>query len=105
MHRIVYGTIPGDHLRKMAKTGDCRLAGVGRTADIAAVADGHAEPREGGNGTTVARMQLPETEIRAFRWVFEDEMDAHIYSLSARRLHRLLAGPTTIYTEDGRELD
>jgi 8-oxo-dGTP pyrophosphatase MutT (NUDIX family) len=54
---------------------------------------------------TIARMQLPETEIRAFRWVFEDEMDAHIYSLSARRLHRLLAGPTTIYTEDGRELD
>ena len=32
-------------------------------------------------------------------------MDAYIYSLSAWRLHWLLAGPTTIYTEDGRELD
>ncbi|WP_341730093.1 NUDIX hydrolase [Brooklawnia sp.] len=53
---------------------------------------------------TIDQMELPETEIRAFRWVFEDEMDDHIFSLSSRRLHRLLAGPTTIYTEDGREL-
>ncbi len=55
--------------------------------------------------SVIAQIRLPETEIRAFHWVFEDEMDSHIFSLSARRLHRLLAGPATIYTEDGRELN
>ncbi|GAA2184462.1 hypothetical protein GCM10009785_32540 [Brooklawnia cerclae] len=59
---------------------------------------------------TRARMRLPETEIRAFHWVEPDDVAPHVYSLSARRLARLLTwsdadGARAFYTEDGREVE
>lgn len=46
----------------------------------------------------------PDLEIKAFHWVSPDELDARVTALSARRIRRLLAGPSRIYTENSHDL-
>ncbi len=56
------------------------------------------------DAATIASMRLPDHEIAAFHWVEPDDVPNHVFELSARRLARLLAGASAIYTEDGSDL-
>lgn len=54
---------------------------------------------------TANNLVVPELEVRAFHWVEADEISSRVTDLSARRLLRLLSGPTRVYTEDGYDLN
>lgn len=56
------------------------------------------------DAAAVGRMHPADGEIAALHWVAPGELDAHVTELSARRIRRLLNGPTGCYTEDGSDL-